>query len=208
MNHSFKQLLYLLIFLFLIGCKNNDKTSLQEKKITAPGQRKNKEILLQPFSDLPIKKAEYIFKKIQKIGLNTKLLTAINLPSLAYYKPRNRYRADSLIDWLRDRVIANQVIVGITSKDISTTKLPNPDSGIMGLGFMNGPACIVSTFRLHSDEQLFKTILHELGHNFGLDHCPVKTCFMRDAEGKNPIDQEKEFCLNCKKVLVKNGWKL
>ena len=108
------------------------------------------------------------------------------------------------------KVNANQKIVGITSKDISTTKGKNPDHGVMGLGSMGGKSCMISTFRLKkgSNEQLFKTVIHELGHNFGLDHCPVKTCFMRDAEGKNPLDQEKEFCTGCKKVLVNKGWKL
>jgi archaemetzincin len=31
---------------------------------------------------------------------------------------------------------------------------------------------------------------------------------MRDAEGKNPTNEEKEFCKDCKKQLQKKGWKL
>ena len=206
--------LFIVLTSLLIYCKRNDKVNNKAKtpvkKITPvntpPAKARSSEILIQPFSDFPLAKAEYLRNEINKISLNTKLLPAIVLPALAYYKPRNRYRADSLIDWLKRRVVNNQIIVGITSKDISTTKLPNPDSGIMGLGFVNGPACVISTFRLHSNEQLRKTVLHELGHNFGLNHCPVKTCFMRDAEGKNPIDQEKEFCPTCKKKLIMEGW--
>ncbi|MFL5753076.1 MAG: matrixin family metalloprotease [Bacteroidia bacterium] len=100
--------------------------------------------------------------------------------------------------------------IGITSKDISTTKDQYKDWGVMGLGFCPGNSCIASTFRLGKKEipiQLFKVAIHELGHTQGLNHCEVKTCFMRDAEGGNPTNEEKEFCPKCKLILINAGWK-
>jgi archaemetzincin len=78
----------------------------------------------------------------------------------------------------------------------------------MGLGFMNGPACMISTHRLKKglNEQLFKTVVHELGHNFGMQHCPVKICYTRDAESQNPIDEAIEFCSACRNKLINEGW--
>lgn len=204
------RLCYLLIVgVFLFSCCENSSTQKIKAPVVIP-KKQQVEILIQPFSDLPVEKSKYVFIKIREKWPNTKLLPAIPIPAVAFYKPRNRYRADSLLRWLAPKVNANQKIVGITSKDISTTKGKNPDHGVMGLGSLGGKSCMISTFRLKkgSNEQLFKTVIHELGHNFGLDHCPVKTCFMRDAEGKNPLDQEKEFCTGCKKVLVNKGWKL
>jgi len=204
------RLCYLLIVgVFLFSCSENSSTQKIKAPVVIP-KKQQVEILIQPFSDLPVEKSKYVFIKIREKWPNTKLLPAVPIPAVAFYKPRNRYRADSLLRWLAPKVNANQKIVGITSKDISTTKGKNPDHGVMGLGSMGGKSCMISTFRLKkgSNEQLFKTVIHELGHNFGLDHCPVKTCFMRDAEGKNPLDQEKEFCTGCKKVLVNKGWKL
>lgn len=102
-----------------------------------------------------------------------------------------------------------EVYVGITTRDISTTKDDIPDWGIMGLGFQPGPASVVSTFRLHKNnvpEELFKVAIHEVGHTMGLAHCEVRTCFMRDAEGKNSTGEEKEFCPQCKKYLLAKGW--
>jgi archaemetzincin len=202
----------------LISCRSNDKKTGKapsqirkpDPPVSLPVKKENKEILIQPFSDLPSGKSEYVYKELQKIGLKTKLLSAINLPYLAYYKPRNRFRADSLITWLKKRASDNQIIAGITAKDISTTKGVNHDYGVIGLGFLGGPACMISTYRLkrNSNEQLFKTVIHELGHNFGLDHCPVKTCIMRDAEGKNTTGEEKEFCPSCKAKLMDAGWTL
>ncbi|MES2659962.1 MAG: hypothetical protein V4689_15180 [Verrucomicrobiota bacterium] len=51
---------------------------------------------------------------------------------------------------------------------------------------------MVSTFRLRAGkagEKLFqarlvKVVNHELGHTFGLDHCPSAGCFMQAAGGK------------------------
>jgi archaemetzincin len=57
-------------------------------------------------------------------------------------------------------------------------------------------------------EQLFKVVLHEIGHTMGLPHCPVQTCLMRDAEGGNPLDDEKDYCTACKKNLQKKGLRI
>ena len=79
----------------------------------------------------------------------------------------------------------------------------------MGLGFCPGKACIASTFRLskiETNKQLFKVAIHEMGHTFGLPHCAIKYCFMRDAEGGYPTNKEKDFCTKCKSFLIKHGW--
>ena len=79
----------------------------------------------------------------------------------------------------------------------------------MGLGYCPGKACIASTYRLSENkrkQQFFKVAIHELGHTEGLAHCPEKTCFMRDAKGGNPINEEKEFCESCARQLNKRGW--
>ncbi len=208
MQSTIKILLFACGLTALTGCKEN-KDSDPDTKTPKKKKESAKVIFIQPFTDIPAQPVNYILEKIKTYWPDTKLLSPVDLPASAYYKPRNRYRADSLIDWLRRRVSNNQYILGLTSKDISTTKPPNPDSGIFGLGFLDGPACVASSFRLkrNTNEQLFKTVIHELGHNFGLEHCPEKTCYMRDAEGKNPLDEEIEFCPDCRNTLSALGWK-
>lgn len=81
----------------------------------------------------------------------------------------------------------------------------------MGLGYMPGNACVISTFRLKGNnqaEKLYKVAIHELGHTQGLPHCPDKSCFMRDAEGKDHLNEEVHFCPKCKAYLIKRGWNL
>ncbi len=204
-----RQCYLLIVGVFLFSCCENSSTQKIKAPVVIP-KKQQVEILIQPFSDLPVEKSKYVFIKIREKWPNTKLLPAVPIPAVAFYKPRNRYRADSLLKWLSPKANINQKIVGITSKDISTTKGNNPDHGVMGLGAMGGKSCMISTFRLKkgSNEQLFKTVIHELGHNFNLPHCPIEACYMADAKGKNPLDKETDFCPSCKTKLINVGWKL
>ena len=187
----------------LFGKKGN-------KPFTAiPGKNEKLVIQIQPFADISADKVNYVYKEVRKIYTNTIVARPIQLPSQAYYKPRNRYRADTLIAWLSRRTAENYVTIGLTSKDISTDKGDIKDWGVMGLGYQPGNACVVSTFRLSKKnllDKLFKVSIHELGHTQGLPHCDNKGCFMRDAEGHNTTDEEYEFCPKCRRVLESKGW--
>jgi len=134
----------------------------------------------------------------------------VNLPGNAFYAPRNRYKADTILNFIQQiKPAGTRLIVGITGKDISTRKGNNADYGIMGFGFQPGYACVVSIFRLQGDnptekllfQRLLKTVLHEMGHNFGLAHCPNKHCIMADAKGELNQDNETGLCDVCQKKL-------
>lgn len=167
-------------------------------------------ILIQPFRDISPQETAIAAEGIRKVYPNIKVLDPIDFPENAYYKERNRYRADSAIKFLNTRTKEGFVTIGLTTKDISVTKGKIKDYGIMGLGYRPGKACIASKFRLNkknADEQFFKIAIHELGHTQGLKHCPEKSCFMRDAEGGNPTDEETDFCSSCKTFLIHKNWK-
>ncbi|MGG5208485.1 matrixin family metalloprotease [Chryseobacterium sp. MIQD13] len=184
--------------------------SCSEKQPQSIKSSKPITILIQPFKDFSSENVTETAEDIKKIYPNVKILDAIDLPKNAYYKDRNRYRADSIIKFLDDRTKEGFVTIGLTSKDISVTKGKIKDYGIMGLGYRPGRACVASQFRLNknnTDEQFFKIAIHELGHTQGLKHCPEKTCFMRDAEGGNPTDEETDFCNKCKTFLINKNWK-
>lgn len=145
------------------------------------------------------------------------------LPPSAFISVKSpRYRADSIIRILkREKPDSIDYIIGITNKDISTTKrnrhgkVLQPESkyldwGIFGLGFRPGPTCILSTFRIKSDhtaqfmDRMKKVCMHEIGHNLGLSHCEVgEKCVMRDAaETIKTIDHvDLELCPNCKSLI-------
>ncbi|WP_163408382.1 Zn-dependent protease [Flavobacterium ajazii] len=170
-----------------------------------------KVIVVQPLGDFKPKQAEQVVAQIKIVNPNVVLRQNISFPEKSFYKPRNRYRADSIIKSLRNKIGLDSVIVGLSHADISTTKNGIKDWGVMGLGYRPGKACVVSDFRLsrkNKNEQFYKLVLHELGHTAGLSHCKIKTCLMRDAEGGNPLDEEKSFCRECKSFLKDKGWQL
>ena len=210
----------ILLLLLLVGCNNDTKVKeqvkfekIQVKKSNLIQKPKAPELYIdiQPYEGLDDELSKYIFKELSKVHPRVSMLPLISLPQRAYYKPRNRYRADTLIYLQKNVAKPNHVILGLTHKDISTDNNNIYDWGVMGLGYQPGNACVVSTFRLKKmnlKEQFYKVAIHELGHTQGLDHCPNKTCLMTDAEGKNNTDNEKGFCEKCKSHLIKKGFNL
>ncbi len=144
------------------------------------------------------------------------------MPKQAFVNIKSpRYRADSMILFQkRSKADSIDYVLGVTSSDISTTKkdkygnILQPESrykdwGLFGLGYVPGPSCIVSTYRLGKSSakfpsRLVKISLHELGHNLGLPHCTYsEKCVMRDAaETILTIDEVSELlCDHCKSQL-------
>ncbi|MDP2306940.1 MAG: hypothetical protein Q8P18_13025 [Pseudomonadota bacterium] len=116
----------------------------------------------------------------------------IPLPAAAWYAPRQRWRADRLLDLLPTLVpqAAGARVLALTTVDISTTKDEHPDWGIFGLGELPGDAAVISSFRLRKGvdaatlrRRVVIIAAHEVGHTLGLPHCTEVGCLMLDAEG-------------------------
>lgn len=198
-----KHIFYGVSFVFCFqGCNDPEPMTQSDSAVT---------IDVQPFTDARKEQVDYVLQELKKLYPKVELMTSIPIPPQAYYKPRNRYRADSLVNYLNRQHRAGHVMMALTTKDISWTKGTVSDYGIMGLGLCPGNACVASTYRLsktNTNDQLYKIAIHELGHTQGLKHCPVNTCFMRDAEGKNHTNELNGFCNSCKQYLISKGWAL
>lgn len=189
-----------------LSCQPRDRKAIAKK------EPESKAFILQPFDGFPDTLAQHIYDRLREINPNTYLKDPIPLPKMAYYKDRNRYRADSLINFLWRQSSERKKIIGLTNKDISSTKGKIKDWGVMGLAYSPGYSCVVSTFRLskkNMQSQLYKLTLHELAHTEGLPHCRRdSTCYMSDANGTNPWDAEHDFCTRCKNFLKRKRWNL
>jgi archaemetzincin len=210
---AFNVNLIMLSILLMCSCNTS---SQDHKKISTTQQavKGDVRIYIQPFTDLPANYLTYISTEFQKTFKKVIINPRVNLPVSSYYPARSRHRADSLLSFLGRQTNDDCHTIGLTTKDISTTKGRYIDWGVMGLGNCPGKACVASSFRLKGDtpmkkmEKLYKVAIHELGHTEGLPHCAVETCFMRDAEGQDNTDQETGFCAACKHKLIQAGWKL
>jgi len=205
-----KSLLYLAIAILFTACNQNHKNDSAKKynPPSPPPKKKLVVIAIQPFVDIPEENVDYVAHYLKKMYANVIINKPIGFPKNSLNQARTRHRADSLVHFLSAQTKPGYLTIGLTSGDISTTK-NTPDWGIMGLGSCPGNSCIASSFRLHGKnkmEKLFKVAIHELGHTQGLKHCPVYDCLMHDAEGKDRLDEEKDFCKKCKAVLIKAGW--
>ncbi|WP_300672766.1 matrixin family metalloprotease [Soonwooa sp.] len=193
---------WLIILLIFISCQ-------KEKEISKPA-KKEVVILVQALGEVPSSDVDFVTEKIKNYYPNVKILEKIKLPKEAYYKERNRYRADSLIKYLSERTADNFVTLGLTNKDISATKGKITDFGIFGLAYRPGKSAIASSFRTKKEsrqEEFFKVAIHELGHTQGLKHCPNPNCLMKSAEGKSFGKEVVDFCDKCKSFLKTKDWK-
>jgi archaemetzincin len=207
--------IYLLALVFLFESVSCDRPALQEAPGTKADFSKVKKtitVALLPFNNIDASIVSYADKEIRDFyHFKVICLDTQALPEMAWYPPRKRYRADSLLVWLNRIKTGNSTyIVGLTDKDISCTNGQYADWGIFGYGYMPGNSCVVSTFRLKKNattdllcDRFAKVLLHELGHNLGLDHCPTAGCIMEDAKGTIvTVDQEKkELCPLCRQKL-------
>lgn len=97
----------------------------------------------------------------------------------------------------------NDVIIGLTDKDISTSIHGQEDCGILGLTYVGRSNSVISTYRVKDKSQFWKVVLHEFGHGYlGLHHCPNndKSCFMVDAQGKPNLAPQRHFCDSCARL--------
>jgi archaemetzincin len=142
------------------------------------------------------------------------ILSSTTLPENAFYKPRQRYIADSLLEFLqRINKKKFEKIIGVTKKDISTRKGEIENWGILGLGSCPGEACVISSFRAGKNkvsdkiflQRMTTLALHELGHTYGLEHCSSAICLMKDANGKMNLDDGDSYCNKCKDYLIGKG---
>lgn len=173
---------------------------------------------LQPLSQYSPERLQFIKKEVQDfyhspvVILNQREIPAAFLNT----SKGERYSADSIIKWLAHTAPDSiYKVVGITHKDIFTTKMElwhikKPEStyavwGIFGLGYKPGPSCVVSDNRLQTTDnakfhhRLRTVVIHELGHNLGLPHCPSDSCIMNDAnESIRSVDKSAEnYCKKC-----------
>ncbi len=137
-----------------------------------------------------------------------------NMDEMKFYDPRRRqYHStkilkEILLNFPKDAVKA----LGIVPFDLFIPIL----TFVFGEAQLNGKVGIVSIARLRQEfyglppnqsllqRRVIKEIKHELGHTFGLVHCPERRCVMSLANSVLDVDSKGlTFCDNCKDLLHK-----
>ncbi len=121
---------------------------------------------------------------------------------------RGQYNATLLLaSLLREAALPGAKIVGITGVDLFIPVL----TFVFGQAQLSGTGAVVSTHRLRPEpyglppdpalllDRTVKEVVHELGHTYGLVHCPDYLCVMHAATYVEDVDLKgADFCLECR----------
>ncbi len=181
--------------------------------LAAPVGAKDRVVVL-----VPLGKVEDGLLKVAKEAVEARVDAEVRiaepreLPKEAWYAPRQRWRAEKLIDALNaDPPAGAWRIIGVTEAEISTTKGDVYDWGIAGLGDIGGRTCVASALlyrkfsktRAVLERRFADNVVHELGHTLGMPHCETKGCVMADAKGR-PMQSadasDGDYCESCRKL--------
>lgn len=148
----------------------------------------------------------------QAFGIPVSLAPALSIDtSPAYDVSRNQYYSSFLLSALVQRYPSHEgKLLGMTQGDLYVPVL----TYVFGEAQLSGPAAIVSSYRFDDtlyglppnrtryEDRMKKEAVHELGHTFGLVHCPRFDCVMHSSSAVEEIDiKSSHFCRTCRSSL-------
>ncbi len=133
------------------------------------------------------------------------------VPESAYDPHRGQYRSDVILGYLRLLIPKNvEKLIAITELDLFVPGL----NFVFGQAALNGQEAVVSVARLRPEfygqtpntplflTRVRKEVIHEMGHLYGLDHCPDRSCVMTFSNSIVDVDAKGEdFCPRCRALL-------
>ena len=176
-------------------------------------ERSHINIILQPIGAVALDDLLWLKEKIpQKLPFNVKVLVnvwKVQPPLSLYDWKRMQYRADNMALWL-SRLYSELIrplqtlVLGIVDSDGFVPDL----NFVFGIALPSRSTGLVFLRRLKSKslevykERILKESLHELGHLFGLSHCPNPYCVMSFSNSIEDVDRKRaEFCKQCSEKL-------
>ena len=160
------------------------------------------ELILQPMGEVSLSQLNALMSDLSLDGFKVHLNDSIVLSSHAYNASRTQYRADALLGCMHD--IPGDRVLGVTNQDMYVYVLDY----IKGFADLPGRQALISLARLQVEpdnlrSRCHKLALHELGHTYGLQHCPRSDCVMHAAESMADIDvSAAELCECCVARLI------
>jgi len=171
-------------------------------------------IVLIPIGNVPADLLDSLVTPLSaSFGLPCRVAVAIPIPPSAYDRQRGQYVGRGILVTLSHLDVPDaRRVLGIIDADCYAPGL-NFIFGQASIGvnardaFIALPRLRQSFYRLPEDEPLFrertlKEAVHELGHTYGLSHCPDHQCVMHFSNSLHDTDvKEAEFCSRCRARL-------
>jgi len=168
-------------------------------------------ITLKPLGNIPDAILEELKDRVRGVfHCPVELKAGFHDLAQAYNPERKQYFSSILLTSL-SKTEGEERVVGITDVDLYVPRL----NFVFGEANTGTGIAIVSLCRLRQeyygldpDEALFleratKEIVHELGHTFGLEHCPNNKCVMHFSNSLADTDLKGVcFCSSCRPKII------
>jgi archaemetzincin len=141
-------------------------------------------------------------------GQKTRIANKMQLPKESWHRDRSQYLASSILAVLSPPSSSLDRVLGVVDVDLFAQGL----NFVFGQADVAGRRAVISLYRLrqefyglHHDEDIFrqrtlKEAVHELGHTYGLGHCPNPKCVMHFSNILSDTDlKEWKFCPVCQR---------
>ena len=162
---------------------------------------------------MPVGRVDHALLEPLAEGLTRRLNVACSIqpgglePDFAFNPLRHQYHSTEILKKMLQRPASDAwKVLGVTEIDLYIPVL----TFVFGEAQLTGGGAVVSTHRLGQEfygmpsdagllqDRLLKEALHELGHTYGLRHCPNYSCVMSSSNGVERIDlKSSEFCPAC-----------
>jgi archaemetzincin len=169
-------------------------------------------IYIRPVGEVDEKMIKYLTDELPLMF--NKMVTplpSIPVPPQSYDDQRQQCLSSEILKAiLQNAPEDNNKTLGITENDLFIPIF----TYIFGEAQLDGRAALISLARLKPEypeetpnSELYKLrtlkeAVHELGHTFGLKHCPESACVMRFANNIIEVDsKEYAFCPNCMDLI-------
>jgi archaemetzincin len=172
-----------------------------------------KYIYIQPIGNVGNGLLDHLAAQLEAFyGYPCRVASSICIPEFSFNHGRGQYNAEILVTELSDRMAVDAMkLLGVVDADLF----------VPGLNFVFGLAAgnisVISIARLkplHSGEKenkilfwerVLKEAIHELGHTFGLHHCPDIRCVMHFSNNLEDTDiKSSGFCRVCS-IEIRTG---
>jgi len=169
-------------------------------------------IIICPIGSVNIEIPKYLGESLtNQCGLEYKISSTMGNPDYAYNKSRSQYNSKTILKRLiKNRSYNTLRLIGVTDVDIYVPILKY----VFGLAQLEGHCAIISLYRLRPCfydqppnfnillDRAEKTIIHEIGHTFGLTHCRKRSCVMYSSSRIEDTDLKKPcFCPTCNELF-------